>query len=138
MVTLERPRTEWALDSGCSFHMTPNKGWIEDITKIDGGIVLLGNNKQCHVVGAGSMGLKNHLGIEKILTNVRYIHNLKRNLVSLGTLDQEGYMFKYENGILTVSKNEGDVLKGVRRNGLYFLGKTIAGLAASVSKETSS
>ena len=36
---------EWVLDSGCSFHMSPTYEWFQTFKEIDGGIVLLGNNK---------------------------------------------------------------------------------------------
>lgn len=40
---------EWILDSGCSFHMCPNKSWFETLTEEDEGLVLLGNNKTCRI-----------------------------------------------------------------------------------------
>ena len=36
-------RSEWVMDSGCSFYMSPNKKWFEDLELQNGGIVLLGN-----------------------------------------------------------------------------------------------
>lgn len=44
---------EWILDSGCSFHMCPNKRWFESFETIDGGSVLFGNNKAHKVIGIG-------------------------------------------------------------------------------------
>lgn len=38
----------------------------------------------------------------KLLTKVRYIRELKRNMISLGELDKKGYMFKGEHGALKV------------------------------------
>ena len=43
-------------------------------------------------------------GVEKVLQQVRYIPGLKRNLISLGTLDVKGYLYKAFGGMLKVSK----------------------------------
>ena len=76
---------EWILDSGCSFHMCPNKGWFENYKQIDGGTVLLGNNKSCQVIGIGSLRIRMHNGIENVLEDVRHVPELKINLISFGT-----------------------------------------------------
>ena len=78
---------EWIMDSGCSFHMTPNKAWFEDYIEGDGGLVLLVNNKTCKIVGIGIIRMRMFNGIEKLLQDVRYVSKPKRNLISLGMLD---------------------------------------------------
>ncbi|KAH9654968.1 hypothetical protein KPL70_022170 [Citrus sinensis] len=40
----KQPTEEWILDSGCSFHMSPNKQLFKTFEKVDTGKVLLGNN----------------------------------------------------------------------------------------------
>lgn len=127
-VTNLKDNTCWVLDSGCSFHMSPNKCWFETFEDIDGGQVVLGNNKACQVRGIGSIRFKMHDGTEKLINNIRYVPELKRNLISLGVLDQLGYTFKANNGNLTVSKGALILMRGVRSNGLYVLSaKTIVG-----------
>lgn len=42
------------------------------------------------VKGKGTIKLKLHDDYAKLLTNVRYIPELKRNLISLGTLEGKG------------------------------------------------
>ena len=95
---------DWILDSGCSFHVTPTKAWFESFVSVDNGHVLLGNNKACKVMGSGTIRLKMFDGTERVLKEVRYVPELKRNLISLGVLDQEGYSFKVENGKLVVAR----------------------------------
>lgn len=69
-----------------------------------------------------------HDGIEKIIQDVRFVPNLKRNLVSLDKLDRKGYLFRGENGTLEVMKDSRIVMRGVRKHGLYSLeGEVIAG-----------
>lgn len=62
---------EWVLDSGCSFHMTPNESWLLDLSKIDGGKVLLGNNKECTVIRIGNVTLKLEDGTVRTIRKVR-------------------------------------------------------------------
>lgn len=66
--------------------MYPNKGWFETYEQVDRGIVLLGNNKSCTVVGIGSLRHKMYNGRERVLNDVRHVSKLKRNMISLGIL----------------------------------------------------
>lgn len=92
------------MDSGCSWHMTWNRSWFEDLCEQTEGFVFLGANKSSKIAGIGSIRFKLHDGNERLLTEVRYVPNLKRNLISLGELDKIGYMFKGENLELLVVK----------------------------------
>lgn len=67
-------------------------------------------------------------GSIKILLEVKYISDLKRNLISLGMMDKNGYCYKAENGVLKVIKGAMVVLKGNLHQGLYVLqGSTVTG-----------
>ncbi|XP_031249850.1 uncharacterized protein LOC116107700 [Pistacia vera] len=48
---------EW-VDSGCSFHMSPNKNWFQDFEPNDLETVFMGNNNACKVQGVGSITLR--------------------------------------------------------------------------------
>ena len=85
VVSINDTDKNWIMDSSCSFHMTPNKGWFETLNEFDGGQVMLGNNKCCEIKGVGTVRIKFHDGIERVLSQVRYIPSLRRNLISLGT-----------------------------------------------------
>lgn len=52
----------------------------------------------------GSIKLEMHDRSVFILTDVRYVSELKRNLISLGNLDQLGYTFKAQEEKFTVIK----------------------------------
>ena len=105
---------KWIMDSGCSYHMTSNGGWFEDYKEINGGQVLLGNNSPCKVIGIGSVRIKTNDGFERVLPDVRHVLELKRNLISLGMLDQHGFSWKGEKGFLKVSKGSLVMMKGVK------------------------
>ena len=123
------------LDSGCLFHMCPSKTWFETLEKSGHGIVLLRNNKGCKVIGTSTVRIRMFDSMERILEKVRYIPDLKRNLISLGMLDQIGCSFKAENGCLKVVKGSMVIIKGVKMNELYILdGRTVIGNVSNVQK----
>lgn len=91
---------------------------------------MLGNDESCKVKGIGSVKIKMFDGKLRILTNARYVPELKINLISLGTLNASGYEFNTERGQIHVTKSENIVMKGEKNNVLYILiGETIVGKA---------
>ena len=96
----------------------------------------MGNNNTCMTAGIGSIRLKNHDGSTRILTEVRYVPSLKKNLVSLGALESKGLIVTLQDGGLKVTSGALVVMRGVRRNNLYYYqGSTVIGSAATASKE---
>lgn len=106
----------WILDSCCTFHMCPFKDYLLNYHETDGGKVMMGNNAVCKIVGIGNVNLKLHDGTIRELREVRYVPELKRNLISLGMLDQMGLNIKLESGDLRISNGDGVVMKGYKRN----------------------
>ncbi|RZB80703.1 Retrovirus-related Pol polyprotein from transposon TNT 1-94 [Glycine soja] len=134
MVSEKNPETKWIMNSGCSWHMTPNRSWFEQFSDQADGFVLLGDNKPCKIEEIGSIRFKFHDGAERILTEVRYVPELKRNLISLGEFDKRGYVFKGEKGILNVVKDSMVVMRGIMENGLYSVdGEVVIGSAATAT-----
>ena len=87
----------------------------------------------CSMVGIGTVAINMFDGMTITLKEVRHVPNLKRNIISLGTLDESGYSFKAGNGKLTILKGVMVVMKGQKINGLYILeGHTLKGLVGSV------
>ncbi|KAH9762165.1 hypothetical protein KPL70_000710 [Citrus sinensis] len=122
---------QWVLDSGCSFHLCPDKSLFHTYKSMDGGRVLMGNNNVCKIVGMGSVKIEMLDGSVQILSDVRHAPRLKRNLISLGMLDGMGYSFKSENCGLKIMNGTEIVMKGVKKNGLYVLeGSSVPGTAA--------
>lgn len=101
----------------------------------------MGNNQHCVVRGIGSVTLRLADGSLKFLKEVRYVPELKGNLISLGTLDKVGCSYKSKNDMLTVTKDGTLKLTGRLRDGLYISqGKTVIGelnnvITGQVSKE---
>ncbi|KAE8717034.1 cytochrome P450 71A9-like [Hibiscus syriacus] len=101
---------EWILDSGYIYHMSPNREWI------------------C------SIRLKNQDGSTRVLTDVRYVPSLKKNLISLGALESKGSIVTMRYGVLKVTYDALVMMKGIRKNNLYYYqGSTIIGAVAAAS-----
>ncbi|KAL6493219.1 hypothetical protein OROGR_032978 [Orobanche gracilis] len=127
----KRSKTEWILDSGCTFHMYPHKGLFTTFELVDSGVVLMGNDAQCKVAGIGTIQIKTHDDIVRTFSNVRYVPDLKRNLISLGTLESLGCRYSAKGGVLKVSKGALVLLKANRVGSLYVLqGSVVTGSAA--------
>ncbi|GJU53066.1 copia LTR rider [Tanacetum coccineum] len=122
MAVSEERFLEWIMDSGGSFHMAPRRDFLFDFKEFNGGTVLLGDNRACAIMGIGKVGVQMKDGSSFMLENVRYIPELKRNLISLGTLDREGYTVKLQNRRVKVIKGSLMVLSGTMKgNCVYYL-----------------
>ncbi|KAH9786526.1 hypothetical protein KPL71_010287 [Citrus sinensis] len=128
---------KWVLDLGCSFHMYPFKHHFFEYQEYDGGRVMMGNNAICRVIGIGVIKLKLHDNSILELKQVRHVPDLKRNLISLGMLDQIGCVVKVQQGIMSVVKGSLVLLKGIKKNGLYVLEGTTVTRMVSVSSSFS-
>ncbi|MGV7988734.1 hypothetical protein PJP10_30605 [Mycobacterium kansasii] len=80
-------KDEWMLDTGASFHMTPHWNWFTSYGECDGGHVFMSNDFTCNVVAAGTVCIRMFDGVERTLTDVRHVPDLKHNLISLGVLE---------------------------------------------------
>nr|GEZ73733.1 retrotransposon protein, putative, Ty1-copia subclass [Tanacetum cinerariifolium] len=131
---------DWIMDSGGSYHMTPRLDLFSDFMECDGGKVLLGDNRECKIRGIAKVRLQLKDGSSFVLHNVRYIPELKRNMISLGTLEKEGYTVKLQSGKIKVINGSRIVLSRTRRdNCVYYLdGHAVAGeINASVEEKDS-
>ncbi|KAG8480131.1 hypothetical protein CXB51_025349 [Gossypium anomalum] len=130
---------EWILDSGYTFHMSPNRDWFTTYETVSEGVVLMGNNASCKIAGVGTIKVKMFDGVVRTLSDVRCVPELKRNLISLSTLDSKGYRYTAESGVLKISKGSLVVMKGQRKTAkLYVLqGSTVTGDAAVASSSLS-
>lgn len=97
--------------------MTPEKGCT--YRKWDGGIIYMGNNNTCRVIEIRYVSLKLNNGSTILLRNVRHVHHLKRNLISLGMLDSIGCTYGDSEGTIEIRKVSRTMLTGVKINGLY-------------------
>ncbi|KAG8478631.1 hypothetical protein CXB51_028491 [Gossypium anomalum] len=126
---------EWILDSGCTFHMSPNRDWFTTYETVSEGVVLMGNNASCKIAGVGTIKVKMFDGVVRTFSDIRHVPKLKKNLISLSTIDSKGYRYTVESGVLKISKGSLVVMKGQRKTAkLYILqGSTVTGDATVAS-----
>ncbi|KAH0725757.1 hypothetical protein KY290_001583 [Solanum tuberosum] len=62
------------------------------------------NNATCKIVGIGLVRVRWHDGIVRTITKVHHVPDLKKNLISIDTLDKQGYKYMSEGGTMKVTK----------------------------------
>lgn len=72
----------------------------------------MGNNSVCLFKGVGCIKMKIFNDKVILLKDVRYIPDLKRNLISLSLLDKPGFNFCASNGELLIRKGKECIMKG--------------------------
>ena len=111
----------WLLYSGASSHMCLHRNWFSTYQSIDDGVVFMGNDFSCQIVGVGSIQIKMHDGYVRTLTDARNVPKLRKNLIYLGVLDSTSYKCTTQGGVLKVSKGILVVMKENRISNLYQL-----------------
>lgn len=111
-VSTDYNKDEWVLDSGCTFHITPDKNWLFDLKDFKGNKVLMANNTLSEVKGMEKIKIVNPDGSVVILTDVRYVPQMGKNLMSYGMLDRSGCKYEGENGIVHFYKAGKEVFTG--------------------------
>ncbi|KAG8492784.1 hypothetical protein CXB51_010266 [Gossypium anomalum] len=108
-------------------------------SKVSDECCLMGNNASCKIEGVGTIKVKMFDGVVKTLSDIRHVPELKRNLISLSTIDSKGYIYTVESGVLKISKGSLIMMKGQRKTAkLYVLqGYTITGDTAVTSSSLS-
>ncbi|KAK3006364.1 hypothetical protein RJ639_016617 [Escallonia herrerae] len=101
----------WILDTGCSYHTWPNRDWFATYRSFNGGKVLMGNDVTCKVVGISSIQIRMHDGIMRTLTDVKHVPELRKNLISLGTLDSNSCSYRAVGGVMRIMKGVLVVMK---------------------------
>ena len=128
------------MDSACSYHVTPNKDWFDTNRLVNSGSVLMGNAASCRVIGMGNIRVKMFDSVIRTLCDVRHVPDLRKNLISLGTLDTNGFNYKSANGVMKVSKGVLTMMKRQKLAGNIYklMGITIIGGATIVEPELDS
>ena len=99
----------------------------------------MGNDATCSVIGIGTVKIKMFDGVVRVLSNVRHVPYLRKNLISLGVLDDLGYSYSSKGGITKITKGALMVMKGQKVNTLYkLIGNTIVGRVAVTTPVESS
>nr|GEW71301.1 retrovirus-related Pol polyprotein from transposon TNT 1-94 [Tanacetum cinerariifolium] len=134
----EKSRDELIVDSSCTFHMIPYRSWFTTYESFNGGNVYMENHSICHVIGKGNIQVKMHDGVVRTITGVRHVPNLKRNLISLSTLEANGCKYSREGGVMKIFNGALVLMKAIQSGGLYVLQGTITYSTAGVATSKAS
>ena len=86
----------------------------------------MSDDHPCKVEWIGTVRIKMFDRMVRELKEVRYVPQLKRDLISIGALKTLGLVVSIIYDVLNMAKGSMVVIKGTRRNNLYYLkGSTV-------------
>jgi hypothetical protein len=123
------------MNSGATWHMTPNRDWFDTYESISEGSVFMGNDHALEIAGIGTIKLKMYDGSIHTISGVRHVKGLKKTLLSVGQFDSLGCKIRTENGIMKIVKGALVVLKArkIAANLFVLMGETHHEAEASIA-----
>jgi transposase InsO family protein len=121
VLSAQKQKDPWYIDSGCSKHMTGDKDKFMSISKIKTGNVTFGNDEPGKIKGKGMVSLSNGKGKAQ---DVLLVDGLKHNLLSVSQMCDRGCEVVFTSKDCKIkSVNSGQVVaKGIRtENNVYVL-----------------
>ena len=107
------------MDSGDSFRTTPHREIIQNYAVGDFGKVYLVDGSALGVVGLGDARISLPNGFVWLMEKVRHIPDLRRNLISVGQLDDEGHAILFVGDTWKVTKGVRVLARGKKTGILY-------------------
>lgn len=119
----------------CIYHMCPNRKWFYNLDELDGGLMYMGNDQTCELLGIGEIMLKLHDWKQFVLWLKFSMYWTWRSVSSKWVFSEfNGFKIITENETLKVIPSALAVMGLTCQNNLYFLkGSTIIGGAATVA-----
>ena len=138
-INLVRDESRWFVDSGATSHVTPKKELFSSYTPGNFGTLKMGNNHEVEVIGIGTVCLESNNGSKLVLNNVKHAPNVRLNLISVGYLDDEGYVNTLGVGQWKLTRGLMVVARGDKLSNLYvFQGSISRDSVNFVENDTSS
>ncbi|XP_013700092.1 uncharacterized protein LOC106403857 [Brassica napus] len=100
----------------CTFHITQLRDLLSEFVEFEGNKVMIGKNSFCIVRGMGKITIDNKDGSSVTLSEVRYIPEMERNLISYGQLEQSGCSYNGRDYMVRFYKGGMEVLSGMYNN----------------------
>ncbi|KAH9689185.1 hypothetical protein KPL70_015411 [Citrus sinensis] len=125
----------WLIDSGATWHMTSRREWFHTYEPISGGSVYMGDDHALEIAGIGTIKIKMFDGTIRTIGEVRHVNGLKKNLLSLGQIDNHGCKTHVENGIMKIVKGAPVLMKAEKIGANLFMlkGETLLEADACVA-----
>ena len=96
---------EWWLDTGATRHVCSDKNAFSNLKLHEGEKLYMGNSATSEVKGKGTVFLKMTSGKELKLTNVLFVPDIRRNLISGTLLCANGFKMVIKSQTVILSKN---------------------------------
>ena len=113
---------EWWIDTGATRHVCSVKMMFSTFEPIETGEkVFMGNSATSDFKGQGKVVLKMTSGKELTLTNVLYVLEIHKNLMSGSLLNSHGFRLVFESDKFVLSKSGMYVGKGYMSGGMWKL-----------------
>ena len=124
--------SEWMLDIRATNYACSSKDWLSSFEKPDECSIVMSDDHLYNMKGVDTVHIKMFDEMVRELKKVRYIPQLKRNLIYVGTLEALGFEVSIRDSVLKMTRGSMIILKGVRRNNLYYLkGSKVKGQVAT-------
>jgi hypothetical protein len=88
----------WYIDNSASHHMTGVHQHLKELTEMVNVKVVLGDDREVKVVGSGTVSFQRESLPPLNLAEVLYVPGLKKNLVSVSTIEEKGYEVLFCDG----------------------------------------
>ncbi|GJZ96715.1 retrovirus-related pol polyprotein from transposon TNT 1-94 [Tanacetum coccineum] len=112
----------WWVDTGVTHHVCTDKSMFNSFRAVDNGEKLyMGNSATADIKGEKDVILKMTSEKELKLTNVLYVSEIRKNLVSGWLLNKFGFRLVFESDKFVLSLNQMYVGKGYVMNGMFKL-----------------
>lgn len=110
-------QSTWIADSGCSFHMTPNRHWLSDFEAyVSGPRICLGDGHVIEATGKGYINTSFGMMVE-----VHHVPDIRSNLFSIAAAARQGARAIYDDEGIKLVKQTRVIVRGYLTDGLYTL-----------------
>jgi transposase InsO family protein len=119
-----RSEDVWITDSGASRHITRRRDWFSEYRVLtNGGTISLGDNKECKIVGEGTVLIEKCVNDEwrnARIENVLYVPEMKKNLFSVGMCTTRGLEVLFKGDYVNIHGDNELLAFGVKQeNEIY-------------------
>ncbi|GJT31049.1 zinc finger, CCHC-type containing protein [Tanacetum coccineum] len=115
------PSTSWVYDTGCGTHICNTTQGLRGSKKLNPGALSLymGNGQRAGVEAIGSFHLCLPSGLVVVLNNCHYAPSITRGIISVSRLYDDGFINRFENNAISVSRNNVVYFSAIPRDGIY-------------------
>ncbi|GJR01646.1 retrotransposon protein, putative, ty1-copia subclass [Tanacetum coccineum] len=115
------PNNTWVYDTGCGTHICITTQELRGSSKLKPGALSLyvGDGHRAAVEAIGSYHLCLPSGLVLVLHNCHYAPSITRGIISVSRLYDDGFINRFENNTISVSRNNVVYFSVVIRNGIF-------------------